>query len=81
MYESHQNLGLELIENPEENLAKWDNAAIKAQMAILKEVDIKCHLKCNIHCRIYQLATCLQSNGASFPGNKDVGKFIQLSGK
>lgn len=81
MYENQPNLGLELLhEDPDKCLSEWDAATLPAQMAVLKEVDAQCELKPNVHCRIYQLPAWSYINRSIFPNNKDVGKFLQISG-
>lgn len=82
LYEHQPNLGLELLnEDPEKCLSEWDSATLRAQMSLLKEVDGKCELKTRVHCRIYQLPAWSLINRTVFPDKKDVGKFLQISGR
>lgn len=81
MYENQPNLGLELLnKDPEKCLSAWNSAILQAQMTIIKEEDTNWELKTNVHCRIYQLPAWSYVNRTIFPGNKDIGKFLQVSG-
>lgn len=74
-------MGLELInEDPDKSLSEWNCATLRVQMSLLKEVDKKCELKPNVHCRIYQLPAWSHLTRSIFPEKKDVGKFLQISG-
>lgn len=69
----------DLLDDPDKSLEEWEKAATAAQLSLLKQVERKFELKLNVHCRIYYLAHLARHY--IFPGNKDVGKFIQISGK
>lgn len=82
MYEHQPNLGLDLLnEDPDNCLLEWDSATLRAQMSLLKEVDANCELKPNVHCRIYQLPAWSYINRTVFPDKRDVGKFLQVTGR
>ncbi|CAG9853759.1 unnamed protein product [Phyllotreta striolata] len=71
-------LGNQLLNNPEDTLEEWEDAALSAQSALLREIDEECEIKDKIHCRIH----CLAHLGKQyiFPGNKEVGRFWQIQG-
>ncbi|XP_057667662.1 DNA helicase MCM9-like [Diorhabda carinulata] len=72
-------LARELLNDPERSLEEWDKAAFSTQLSLLKEIDKKLELKNNIHCRIFYLAH-LARRAKVFPGNKEEGQFLQISG-
>lgn len=72
-------LARELLNEPDISLEEWDKAAFATQLALLKDIDRKLELKSNIHCRIFYLAH-LARGAKFFPGNKEEGQFLQISG-
>ncbi|XP_072387493.1 uncharacterized protein [Diabrotica undecimpunctata] len=78
LYEHDDELARDILNDAESNLEAWDNAAVRTQMSLLKELDKKVEIKANVHCRIFHLAHLAWKS--AFPGGKDEGTFLQISG-
>ncbi|CAH1981091.1 unnamed protein product [Acanthoscelides obtectus] len=70
----------QLLKSPEACLKRLDDAAVKSQLLLLKEIDTKCQVKNNIHCRIYHLPDFPKMKRFIFPCNSDADQFLQISG-
>lgn len=80
LFESDTNLGNALLIEPESSLKNWNNAALNVQSILLNETDKKLALKSKITCRIYSLPPWPHISRTVFPGNNDVGNFLQITG-
>ncbi|XP_050505936.1 DNA helicase MCM9-like [Diabrotica virgifera virgifera] len=78
LYEHDDELARAILNDPDSNIEAWDNAAVRTQMSLLKELDKKVEIKPNVHCRIFHLAHLAWKS--AFPGARDEGTFLQISG-
>lgn len=82
LFEQHPTIAQKLLSDESDHcLGEFENACVKAQLSLLKDANAESKIKSNVHCRFFQLPGLPAIRKSVFPGNLDVGKFLQLSGK
>lgn len=88
LFETHPDVGDNVLCKPIETLPACDKALIKAQQKIIEEDIYKNKLekiphkslKKNVHARFFGLPVCPELHRTVFPKNIDLGCFLKITG-